>query len=206
MRSPSAASPARWTVTLVASLALAGCEQVFRGMYDQPKLKTAATSPLFVDGQASRLPPPGSLPAAAGEAAANASGRRGGAATARLDAADLASALPSNVDAAVLARGRERYAIYCLPCHGVAGNGDGAVVRRGFPAPPAYRIERLRLAPDRHFFDVVTRGYGVMPSYADRVDASDRWAIVAYVRRLQTDPVAPVTAAASAVETMTRAR
>jgi mono/diheme cytochrome c family protein len=204
MRLPSIASPAKWFLVLAANLALAGCEQVFRGMYDQPKLKAAATSPLFADGQASRLPPPGSLPVTIGEAAANSSGQRGAAPLARLDAADAESALPADVDVALLARGRERYTIYCAPCHGATGAGDGAVVRRGFPAPPPYRSERLRMATDRHFYDVVAQGYGVMPAYADRIDASDRWAIVAHVRRLQTEAVAPVTGTASPVQATPR--
>ena len=101
-----------------------------------------------------------------------------------LDRADQAEKPPA-VDAELLARGRQRYDIYCSPCHGLSGNGDGMVVRRGFPAPPSYRSERLRAAPARHFFDVITNGYGVMYSYASRVEPHDRWAITAYIRALQ---------------------
>jgi hypothetical protein len=72
-----------------------------------------------------------------------------------------------------------------MPCHSPAGDGDGPVVRRGFPHPPSYHEQRLRDAPDRHFFDVITQGHGVMYSYADRVPPRDRWAIVAYIRALQ---------------------
>ena len=86
---------------------------------------------------------------------------------------------------AVLARGCERFNIYCAVCHGADGYGAGIVVRRGFPAPPSYHDERLRKDPDGHFFDVITRGYGVMPSYADRISAADRWAITGYIRALQ---------------------
>jgi mono/diheme cytochrome c family protein len=85
----------------------------------------------------------------------------------------------------LLARGRQRYEIYCLPCHSPVGDGDGPVVRRGFPHPPSYHAPRLRDAPDRHFFDVITNGYGIMHPYADRVAPPDRWAIVAYIRALQ---------------------
>jgi mono/diheme cytochrome c family protein len=93
---------------------------------------------------------------------------------------------------ALLQRGQERYSIYCLPCHSPVGDGDGRVVRRGFPRPPNYHEERLRAAPDQHFFDVITHGYGVMHSYADRVPPQDRWAIVAYIRALQLSQHAEV--------------
>jgi hypothetical protein len=84
-----------------------------------------------------------------------------------------------------LMRGQERYNIYCLPCHGAAGHGDGMIVKRGFAPPPDYRIARLRTAPVGHFYDVITNGYGAMYSYADRVPPQDRWAISAYIQRLQ---------------------
>ena len=86
---------------------------------------------------------------------------------------------------ATLARGRDRFNIYCAVCHGADGYGTGIVVRRGFPAPPSYHDDRLRNEPDGHFFDVMTRGYGVMLAYADRIPPGDRWAIVGYIRALQ---------------------
>jgi mono/diheme cytochrome c family protein len=92
----------------------------------------------------------------------------------------------------VLQRGRERFDIFCAPCHSPVGDGDGMVARRGFPHPPSYHDERLRSAPDRHFFDVMTQGYGVMKPYANRIDARDRWAIVAYIRALQLSQYADV--------------
>ncbi len=95
------------------------------------------------------------------------------------------AANPPKVDAQLLARGRQRYDIYCSPCHGLSGDGDGMIVRRGFPAPPSYHSPRLRAAPAQHFFDVISNGYGVMYSYGARVEPRDRWAIVAYVRTLQ---------------------
>jgi mono/diheme cytochrome c family protein len=202
----------RVLVPLFAATALVlvgGCERVARDMYDQPKLKTNATSPLFVDGEASRPPPPDSLPAAVGAAAAHSSGRRGDGALAALEAAERATSLPPVVDAGLLARGHERYAIYCVPCHSVVGDGDGMVVRRGFPAPPSYAIARLRDAPDRHFYDVIGHGYGVMSPYGDRIDAVDRWAIVAHIRHLQRDVLtlpAPAASAAAARVTAIRGR
>lgn len=200
-RSSRRLAPPMLLVAATMLLGLGGCERVFRNMYDQPKLKTNATSPLFADGEASRLPPAGSVASALGDAAANSSGRRGGDALRALDAAERATALPEAVDAALLARGRERYTIYCVPCHSALGDGDGLIVQRGFPAPPSYAVARLRDAPDRHFYDVITRGYGVMRPYGDRVDAVDRWAIVAYVRHLQHDVLPAPSAAASAADT-----
>lgn len=85
----------------------------------------------------------------------------------------------------LLERGRERFDIFCSPCHGRAGDGEGMIVQRGFPRPPSYHIDRLREAPDSHFYSVITHGYGAMYSYASRVPPKDRWAIVAYIRALQ---------------------
>ncbi len=93
----------------------------------------------------------------------------------------------------LLERGRQRFEIYCSVCHGLAGYGDGPVVQRGFPAPPSYHIDRLRQAPNQHFYDVITHGYGVMFSYAQRVGPADRWAIVAYIRALQASQNMPAT-------------
>lgn len=97
---------------------------------------------------------------------------------------------PPPVTLALLRRGRERFEIYCAPCHGYDGSGDGMIVQRGFPHPPSYHSERLREAPIQHFYDVITNGYGVMFSYAARVSPPDRWAIVAYIRALQASTVA----------------
>ena len=83
------------------------------------------------------------------------------------------------------ARGRQRFGIFCSPCHGAGGDGNGIVVQRGMPRPTSYHDQRLLTADDQHFFDVITNGYGAMYSYASRVPAADRWAIVAYIRALQ---------------------
>jgi mono/diheme cytochrome c family protein len=96
------------------------------------------------------------------------------------------SELPPPVDKRLLDRGHQRFDIFCAPCHGPSGAGDGIIVRRGFPAPPSLHTARLLSAPANHFFDVMTRGYGAMYSYAARVDPHDRWAIVVYIRALQT--------------------
>jgi hypothetical protein len=84
-----------------------------------------------------------------------------------------------------LERGRERYNIYCTPCHDYTGSGNGMIVQRGFPHPPSFHTDRLRQAPVGHFFGVMTNGFGRMYSYADRVDVGDRWRIAAYIRVLQ---------------------
>jgi hypothetical protein len=92
---------------------------------------------------------------------------------------------PPPVTNSLMRTGREDFDVFCSPCHGLAGDGDGMIVQRGFPAPPSYHTARLRTAPARHFFDVITNGYGVMYSYPARVPPHDRWAIVAYIRALQ---------------------
>lgn len=97
----------------------------------------------------------------------------------------LVSTLPLPLTRELLRRGRERYNIYCTPCHDSVGNGQGIVVRRGFRRPPSYHIDRLREAPIGHFFDVISNGFGVMASYAVQVRPADRWAIAAYIRALQ---------------------
>jgi mono/diheme cytochrome c family protein len=194
---------------LVIVLVLGGCERGMHDMYDQPKYKSLAPSPLFANGNSARTPPPGSVATAVGEAADSSSGQRGqmmaatsvapalpldeqGRSLAQGDVGGHAESNPLPLTMALLRRGQQRYDIYCAVCHGAAGDGDGMIVRRGFPAPPSYHSERLRNAPDSHFFQVITQGYGVMYPYADRVPVRDRWAIVAYIRALQLSRHAPV--------------
>lgn len=97
----------------------------------------------------------------------------------------LATTFPFTITRAVLARGQGRFDIYCAPCHGLLGDGQGMIVARGFSPPPTFHQQRLRDAPVGHFFDVITNGYGRMYSYASRVEPQDRWAIIAYIRALQ---------------------
>ena len=180
----------RLVLLLVATCALAGCERTMKDMYVQPRLGPDAASPLWADGKGSRPPPPGSVPVAMGDLAKTSGGRRGRDELDARAAADAASAPPS-AGLALLERGQSRYDVFCAPCHSVVGDGDGMIVRRGFPRPPTFHQARLRDAPDRHLFDVVTQGYGVMPSFADRVTPQDRWAVVSYVRALQLSQDAP---------------
>jgi mono/diheme cytochrome c family protein len=135
-------------------------------MTQQRKLGTYAPSALWPDGTSARPLP--SHVVAQGD----------------VERAAEAKTLPP-VTAELLARGQQRFGIFCAPCHGLAGDGDGIIVAHGFPAPPSYYIDRLEAAPAQHFYDVMTNGYGVMFAYADRVDPHDRWAIAAYIRALQ---------------------
>jgi len=98
---------------------------------------------------------------------------------------NLIAEFPMPITREVLLRGRERFEIYCSACHDRTGEGRGIIVQRGFPPPPSFQLERLRAAPVGHFFDVIGHGYGIMYSYADRVEPADRWAIAAYIRVLQ---------------------
>ena len=170
---------------MLAALLLAGCEKAAQNMYDQPRYKPMAASPLFDDGTSARPPPAGTVAFSSGAFAATSSGRRGADDENARRAALGAKEQPYAIDAALLDRGRERYDIYCAPCHSPVGDGDGFIARRGFPAPPSYHTDRLRAAPDRHFFDVISNGYGAMYPLGDRIAPRDRWAIVAYVRALQ---------------------
>jgi mono/diheme cytochrome c family protein len=200
--------PARKAVLVLVAMLLAGCEQGMHDMYAQPKYKPLQPSPLFADGNSARTPPPGSVPMAQGAAADSSSGRRGqvslpsdpgralpldaqGRSLAEGDVGARHHANPLPLSMALLQRGRERFDIYCAPCHGLSGDGDGMIVRRGFPAPPSYHTAHLRNAPDSHFYQVISHGYGVMYPYADRIAPRDRWAIVAYIRALQLSQHAP---------------
>jgi mono/diheme cytochrome c family protein len=163
-------SHVRLAILLVALLSAAGCERGMHQMYDQPRYERGGEAPLFTDGVASRPPPRGTVPTSGPEAVP----------------------APPAITEALLERGRDRYTIYCTPCHGAGGDGDGMVVQRGFPRPPSYHEQRLRDTDDRHIYDVITHGWGVMYPYADRIPPADRQAIVAYVRALQFSRHAPV--------------
>ncbi|WP_075795847.1 c-type cytochrome [Massilia putida] len=178
--------------TLTAACLLAGCEGAKQDMYDQPRYKTYAPSPLFEDGAAARPPVAGTVPRARGAFADSSGGSKGADLVQRDIEAERAQTNPYPVDMTLLKRGQDRYMIYCMPCHSPAGDGDGLVVRRGFPAPPTYHQDRLRNVPDRHIYDVIRNGYGVMVPYGDRVEPADRWAIVAFIRALQLSQHAEV--------------
>jgi mono/diheme cytochrome c family protein len=159
---------------LLAVLALAGCRQ---DMHDQPRFKPLAESDFYADLRAARPPVEGTV--ARGQLHEDSylyTGKLGN---------NPGDYMPFPVTDEVLARGRERFNIYCAPCHSGLGDGNGVIVQRGFRAPPSYHSERLRKAPLGYFFDVMTNGFGAMPEYASEIPPRDRWAIVAYIRALQ---------------------
>jgi mono/diheme cytochrome c family protein len=159
---------------LAFAAAAAGCR---RDMFQQPSSKPLGSSDFFRDQMASR--PLVAHTVARGHLEADEAFYRGKIGT------NLVETFPVAITRETLERGQERFEIYCAPCHGRTGDGNGMIVLRGYPAPPSYHLDRLRQAPAGHFFDVMTHGYGVMYSYAQRVTPSDRWAIAAYVRVLQ---------------------
>ncbi len=155
-------------VATLLTLAVSTCDQ----MRHQPRYDYAERTRLFADGKSLQAPPDGTV--------------------ARDDPAwQAALADRPAMTAELLARGRERYGIYCAVCHDLAGYGQGIVPSRGVPHPPSYHIDRLRSAPSSYFVDVITNGHGAMYSYADRVSPADRWAIAAYIRALQLSQDAP---------------
>jgi mono/diheme cytochrome c family protein len=160
---------------LLSSLFLVGCR---RDMFHQPSEKPLEQSEFFQDNSmASRPLVPHTVSREhLDEDEAFYTGKIG---------TNLVASFPIQITRETLTRGRERFDIYCSPCHGRTGDGQGMIPQRGFPAPPSYHIDRLRQAPVGHFFDVITRGYGIMYPHAARVAPADRWAIVAYIRVLQ---------------------
>ena len=155
-------------------LGVAGCRQ---DMHDQPKYTPLRESTFFTDARSARAPVEGTV--ARGLLRDDELLYSG-----KLNGVD-AAVFPFRVDPAVMARGQERFNIYCSPCHGRTGQGDGMVVLRGYRRPPSFHQDRLRETPVGHFFDVITNGFGAMPDYAAQIKAADRWAIVAYIRALQ---------------------
>ncbi len=164
----------RGALVLAGCLLLAGCRQ---DMHQAPRYDPLEASDFFTDGRASR-------PLVAGTVArgqlrdddALYLGKTNGL---------LVTEFPVTVTAALMARGRERYDVFCAPCHGRTGVGNGMVVQRGFKQPPSYLDPRLVQQPVGYVYDVVTNGFGAMPDYASQIPVLDRWAITAYVRALQ---------------------
>jgi hypothetical protein len=162
------------TVLVLLALAPAACRQ---DMHDQPKYLPLQKSAFFDDGRASRPLIDGTV--ARGHLEDTAPSHTGKVGDTYLRRVPYAITRP------LLERGRERYDIFCSPCHDRTGYGGGMIVLRGFRRPPSFHQDRLREVADGFLFEVVSKGFGVMPSYAVQVPAADRWAIVAYVRALQ---------------------
>jgi mono/diheme cytochrome c family protein len=152
----------------------AGCRL---DMHIQPYYRPMAKSDFFVDDRSARMPVEGTV--ARGDLRADTyfyTGKIGN---------NFGDLMPFPVTAEVLDRGRERFNIYCTPCHGRVGDGNGFIPTRGFRRPPSFHIDRLRKAPIGYFYDVDTHGFGVMPDYASQIAPRDRWNIAAYIRALQ---------------------
>lgn len=168
--------------TLLLCLPLAACRQ---DMHDQPRYKPLAGTDFFENRRASRPLIEGTV--ARGQLrtdVARYTGKVGD---------DNVEVFPFPITRNDLTRGRERFNVYCTPCHGRLGDGQGLVVKRGFRQPPSYHTDKLKQAPVGHFFDVMTNGFGAMPNYASRVPPDDRWRIIAYIRALQLSQGAAVT-------------
>ena len=166
----------RVVLGLLALAILVGCRN---DMHDQPRFKPLAKSDFYEDMRASRAPVENTV--ARGQLNEDTyfyTGKIG---------ANPGDYMPAevSVNQATLERGRERYNIYCAPCHSRTGDGNGMVPQRGYRHPPSYHQERLRKAPLGYFFDVMTNGFGAMPDYAMQITPEDRWKIVAYIRALQ---------------------
>jgi mono/diheme cytochrome c family protein len=166
--------PSSILMVLVVFTALAGCRQQ---MADQPYSRPLQGSDFFQDGMASRPVEPGTVArdTVAQDDFVNTGKIQG----------KPADALPFPVTLELLQRGQERYNIYCSPCHDRVGSGQGMIVQRGFRRARSFHEQRLREAPAGHYFEVISRGFGPMPSYAAQVNPQDRWAIIAYIRALQ---------------------
>lgn len=165
-----------WGIFLVGAIALlvVGCRL---DMHVQPKYNPYEPSSFFDDGRSERPVVSGTV--ARGQLHLDEllyTGKENGV---------VADRFPFLVTKADLERGRERFNIFCSPCHDYTGSGRGMIVQRGFQQPPSYHIDRLRQAPVGHFFDVMTNGFGSMYSYAARIEPVDRWRIAAYIRALQ---------------------
>lgn len=169
---------------LAACMAVGGAGACRVDMHTQPKYNPLQPSEFFPDGRSERPVVPGTV--AHGELRTDElryTGRINGV---------VADVFPFPITHQDLERGRERYNVYCSPCHDYTGSGYGMIVQRGFQAPPSYHVDRLRQAPVGHFFDVITNGFGNMYSYASRVPPDDRWRIAAYIRVLQLSQHATV--------------
>lgn len=160
------------------SILAAGC-QIRQDMGDQPKNKPLSPSPFFDDGRSER-------PLIENTVA------HGSIADDELFVPKESNAFPLPLTPELLQRGQERFKIFCTPCHGLQGDGNGMVVMRGMKRPPSYHDPRLRQVSNGYIYDVITNGFGGMLSYSAQVPPADRWAIVAYVRALQLSRNAPV--------------
>jgi len=192
-------------------LSFAGCRQ---DMQDQPRMKPYRSTAFFTNGLSSRPPVTGTVArgflradkefftgkktTASGATSPGAPATPAGGQSATYP--DDVAIFPLPITSELVARGRERYEIFCSVCHGMTGNGDGMIVRRGFRRAASFHTDALRQAPVGHYFDAITNGWGAMPSYAPQIPPYDRWAIVAYVRQLQQKRLASVASASASTK------
>jgi len=162
----------------MAVLALAATVACRQDMHDQPKYIPLRPSDFFSDGRSERPLVEGSV--ARGHLKDDVAFYTG-----KGPDGKPIDAFPFPVTKDVIERGQQRFNIYCTPCHGHLGNGDGMIPRRGFRHPPSYHQDRLRNVPNGYIFDVISAGFGAMQDYAAQIEPRDRWAIVAYIRALQ---------------------
>jgi hypothetical protein len=178
--------PIERALIVLAALASGACRQ---DMHDSPRLEPLEKSSFFSDGRASRHPVEGTV--ARGQLNSDLhlhEGRRilkDPSRAGEEPETELVDELPYEVTRNMLVTGRERYEIFCTPCHARTGNGDGMVVRRGFQQPPSLHDDKIRSATLGHLYEVIRRGIGAMPGYGAQIPVDDRWAIVAYIRALQ---------------------
>ena len=158
----------------LSCLALTACRD---DMHNQPRYKPLAASEFFADHRSARQPVEGTV--ARGHLRIDEARYTG-----KISGEDI-DQFPIPIAKADIERGQSRFNVYCTPCHGRLGDGNGMVVLRGFRQPPSYYSDKLMRAPVGHFFDVMTNGFGAMPSYASRVEPDDRWRVAAYIRALQ---------------------
>ena len=164
----------RTVAVLAMSVTLGACRQ---DMHDAPRYEPLEASAFFDNGGSARMLVANTVPRGyLREDELLYTGKASG---------QFANMFPMAVTADVMARGQERYNVFCSPCHGRTGVGNGMIVQRGFRPPPSYGEQRLREAPAGYFFDVMTNGFGAMQDYAAQVPVADRWAIAAYIRALQ---------------------
>ncbi len=155
------------------ALAISGCDYSLRqDMANQPYNHPLSPSDFFPDGRSERPLIENTVP-------------RGAVENDVYSVAKDYAGYPLPVNEKLLRRGQDRYKIFCTPCHGLQGDGNGMAAVRGMKHPPSYHIDRLRQAPNGYFYDVITNGFGAMYSYSERIPPNDRWAIIAYMRALQ---------------------
>jgi mono/diheme cytochrome c family protein len=165
---------ARAAAVVVLAAGMTACRQ---DMHDAPRYEPLEASTFFADGRSSRTLVANTV--ARGQLREDRHLYEG------IVDGRPAETFPMPVTAQMLARGQERFNVFCSPCHGRTGEGDGMIVQRGFRKPPSYHEDRLRNAPVGYFFDVMTHGFGAMQDYSAQVPVADRWAIAAYIRALQ---------------------